>query len=297
MRYRALLLLALITVPSMVQGDQATRAVTDRFVDLTFDLEYDALGELYAPDAVFEDPTADVFQGPLAQGPIEGADAIIAIQKSWGLAEADYDVHAAFTAGQYSLYRGSLTVGYAARDQQPARSFTMPFLTILRVEQGKITERLDFGEYIKSFNLGDRFDPTTRSTREVADRYRDAYLNGDLDTQRRLMADTIVFQDPTARIFGEVEGASIKGAEPLITRRRPMYEAVESFELDVADSFYANHHAVYMGTVHYALKTGMRFAQPAVLALEVKDGKITRHWDFVDYSVPPLETAEAEASR
>ena len=54
------------------------------------------------------------------------------------------------------------------------------------------------------------------------------------------------------------------------------------------ESFVANHHAVYMGTVRYTLNSGTAFAQPAVIVIEVRDGKVTRHWDFVDYTVGPV---------
>lgn len=279
---------------AVAQVTTGTRAVADRYIELTFSRQYDALNEIYAENVVFEDPTADVFQGPIAEGPIQGAETVIAMQKSWGLDDTTFELEGSFTAGQYSLYRGILKTGYPATENRPAQRFDIPFVTILRVEDTRIAERLDFGEYVQSFRLGDAFDENTESTRDVADRYRDAYLSGDLTTQAWLMHDDIVFQDPTARVIGEAEGSPIEGAKTLIKRRRPMYEGVDSFELQIDRSFYANHHAVYMGTVSYRLKTGPKFVQPGVLALEVRDGKVRRHWDFVDYSVPSVEQSTRE---
>ena len=38
----------------------------------------------------------------------------------------------------------------------------------------------------------------------------------------------------------------------------------------------------------YTLRNGVRYEQPAVFVVEVRDGRVTRHWDFVDYTVGPV---------
>lgn len=260
-----------------------TRTVTDRYIDLTFQRRYDELRDLYAPDAEFFDPTGDVFAGRAADGPVHGADAIVDLQKSWKIADADFDVAAVFTVGEYSLYRGTLTVQF---DGSPARYAVRPFLTVLRVRDGRIVLRNDFGEYVESFELGDGFDEATNRTRAVADRYLAAYTGADLATQAELLAPDVRFQDPTAQVFGPSSGQLFESADALLARRRQIYASVGAFSFDPEGSFAANHHAVYWGTVRYAAG-GASYVQPAVMIVEVHDGRVTRHWDFVDYSVGP----------
>lgn len=43
-----------------------------------------------------------------------------------------------------------------------------------------------------------------------------------------------------------------------------------------------------MGTTTYTTAREQRFAQPAVFVFEVREGKVTRQWDFVDYTVGPI---------
>ena len=272
-------------VPARVTAQSnPTRGITDRYLELTFHQEYDALTELYAEDAVFFDPTGDVFPGPVAAGPVEGASAIVALQKSWGLAGTEFDIEQAFTVGQYSLYRGSLRVRYDAA----APWIEFPFATVLRVESGRISERTDFGAYVGSFDFGDEVVGETARTGAVAPRYLEAYLAADLEAQRALLAADAVFQDPTAQVYGPNSGQKLESADVILRRRSRTFQNVSDFDLDVARSFVSNHHAVYMGTTKYTLANGSRFEQPAVMVIEVRDGKVTRHWDFVDYSVGPV---------
>jgi len=268
----------------VAQESVSTPTVTNAYVELTFEQKYDELLDVYAPDAVFFDPTGDVFQGRVSEGPIQGAEQIIALQKSWGITSSWFDVKAAFSVGEYALYRGTLTVSFESSDSETA----IPFLTVLRAQDGHITERTDFGEYIKSFGLGDGFDSNTESTRDIAGRYLQAYLDADTKTQEELLADDVQFQDPTSKVFGPPSGELYRGADDLVKRRKQIYSNIQTFGMEVEESFVANHHAVYIGAVNYTLNSGTAFKQPAVIVIEVQDGRVTRHWDFVDYTVAPV---------
>jgi len=273
-------------IPCGLSGQgEATRSVTDRYLELTFSQQYDALLEVYSEDAVFFDPTGDVFDGPVAAGPLKGAANIVAVQKGWGLAETEFQIRASFTVGEYSVYRGTLRTRYQGSNAWA----DIPFVTVLRAVEGRIVERTDFGEYIESFVLGSGFHANTEDTRDTAWRYTRAYLDGDLETQTALAAPHIQFQDPTSSVYGPRSGLLYQGSEELMERRRKLYPTLDDFDLEVEESFVANHHAVYMGTTTYTLKSGQRFAQPAVFVVEVRDGMVTRQWDFVDYSVGPLK--------
>ena len=207
------------------------------------------------------------------------------MQKSWGLAESEFDIRVSFTVGEYSLYQGTLKVRYQVDGNWTA----IPFVTVLRAVDGRITERTDFGEYIQSFELGSRFDKATEDTRQTAGRYLSAYLNEDVDTQAALVAPDVVFQDPTSKIYGPPSGEIYRGRDQLVARRRQIYDSIRDFDLQVDNSFVANHHAVYMGTVTYTVGEEEHYAQPAVFVIEVRDGLVTRHWDFVDYTVAPIK--------
>ena len=214
---------------------------------------------------------------------MHGAAAIVEMQKGWGIAESALDVDASFAVGRYALYRGTYRLRYAPSDPWTS----IPFMTVLRVDEGRIAERTDFGDYIEAFGLGDRFDDATANTRRVAGEYLDAYLAGDLDAQRRLLAPDVLVQDPTAQVYGPGSGQLLDGADRVLAQRARTFQNVRDFDLRVTTSWVANHHAVFMGETSYTLAGGARYVQPAVFVIEVHDGKVTRHWDFVDYSVGP----------
>ncbi len=281
------LLCCLATLPCTPLSAQAltsTAEVSAHYMALDLSRQYDALASVYAPDATFLDPTGEVFTGPVAEGLVTGAATIIAMQKSWGLAHSAFMPDAQFVVGEYAVYRGTYQAGYQGSDAV----FSFPFITIHRVEDGRLTERLDFGSYIEAFGLGDGFDDATASTRAVADRYLQAYLERDFTKQATLMAPDVMFQDPTAQLFGPPYGELYAGLEQVIARRKATFQTITAFGFEVEASFAANHHAVYMGTTTYTLADGQRFAQPAIFVIEVREGNVTRHWDFVDYTTGPL---------
>ncbi len=262
---------------------EETQTVSERYLELDSGLRYDDLGDLYSETTSFFDPTGEVFQGPVSQGVIRGGSVVLALQRSWGLSAVKFEPKVSFYVGEYALHRGT----YHTQIQNSESWYDIPFVTVHRVKGGKVEERTDFGEYVESFSLGDGFDANTMSSRDVADRYLKAYLDADLELQAELMAADVNFQDPTSRVFGPQSGQLFENAEQLLARRGQMYENITEFDFLIEDRFTANHHSVYMGTVTYTVASGLSFAQPAVFVIEVREGKVTRHWDFVDYSIGP----------
>lgn len=271
--------MALASFPGFAQTTEQTSL---RYLELDNALAFDSVRTLMAPDMTFWDPTGNVFASEWSGVEIKGADAFLDIQQGWELEEVQFVPEVSFFVGEYALHRGT----YSARFTGSSDWAHIPFVTVHRVKDGKLAQRLDFGEYIQSFGLGDRFDENTSWTEVVADQYLDAYTGGDIETQAVLMADDVVFQDPTAQVFGPPSGQLFEGKEALLERRTQIYQNVSDFAFDVSSKFYANHHAVYMGHVVYTAG-GRTYRQPAVFVIEVRNHQVTRHWDFVDYTVGP----------
>ena len=277
MRTVFLALFALVSLPAFAQS---TRELSLRYLEQDSALAFDSVRTLLDPDMTFWDPTGNVFQNEFSGQPLIGAESFLEVQKGWGLEEIQFVPDVSMFVGEYALHRGT----YSARFSGEPEWTHIPFVTVHRVRDGRLVERIDFGEYIQSFGLGDRFDDNTTWTEVVADQYLDAYTGGDIETQAVIMADDVVFQDPTAQVFGPPSGQLFEGKESLLARRKQIYQNVGSFSLDVASKFYANNHAVYMGHVEYTAG-GREYRQPAVFVVEVRNQRVTRHWDFVDYSV------------
>lgn len=263
---------------------QTTEEVSLKYLGWDAQMLSDSLRTVLDDNFSFSDPTGEVFETGSSGMAVTGAEAFLELQAGWGLAEVQFDPDVSFYVGEYALHRGTYRARFSGSD-----TFTeIPFITVHRVQEGLLTERTDFGEYIQSFQLGSGFDENTTWTEIIADQYLAAYTGGDVRSQHVLMSEEVVFQDPTAQVFGPPSGQLFLGKGSLLSRREQIYQNIGDFSLDVASSFYANHHAVYMGHVEYTAN-GSHYRQPAVVVIEVRDQLVTRHWDFVDYSVGAVE--------
>lgn len=259
---------------------EQTAEVSQRYLALDAERDYNKLRDLYADDATFYDPTGDVFQGAVAQGIVRGGDAVTALQRSWGLSGIDFQPELSFYVGQYAIHRGI----FKAQFEGSSTWISIPFITIHHVVDGRIQSRMDFGEYIQSFGLGNDFDAATSETAKVAPAYLEAYFKEDFNQQRTFLDENATFQDPTAKVFGPKSGIEFSDAESIVERRKEVFQNISDFGMDIEKQFVANHHAVFIGKIKYKTASGTQYEQDGVIVIEVRGGKVTRHWDFVDYS-------------
>lgn len=60
---------------------------------------------------------------------------------------------------------------------------------------------------------------------------------------------------------------------------------IRGLVVEASESFFTNHHAIYMGTVRY-LKDGSAYAPPGAIVIEVRDEKVTRREGEVATKLP-----------
>jgi ketosteroid isomerase-like protein len=264
----------------------STEAVASRYLELTFDQQYDALREIYADDVLFVDPTGDFWGGTLAEG-VRGSETVIDLQKSWGLTSADFQIQEQFAVGEYAVFRGILTWTTGNNPD----GVTTDFMTVLRVVDDKIAERHDYGNYQRVFPGSAQALINAKATEAMGTEYFRAYLAQERDHMQTMYGESVSFQDPTAAFFGASSGARADGAEAIIAMMNRAFEPISDFEFDVDESWVSNHHVLFMGTCRYTLAgsaigtaTDVTFEHSAVFVITVVDGKVTAHRDFVDYS-------------
>jgi ketosteroid isomerase-like protein len=276
-------IVALVGLPS-----DSTQAVASKYLELTFAQRYDDLRGLYADDVYFVDPTGDVWGGTLASG-VRGADQVIALQKSWGLTSSAFLVDDQFVSGEYALFRGTLSwTTVSAPD-----GVTTDFVTLLRVKDGKVVERHDYGNYA-AIHAGT--DPAfqaanTAAAKRVGERYLQAYLDQRHSDMLAMYGPAPSFQDPTAAVFGLESGALYRGTEAIAAMLARAFQPISQFTFDFEDAWFSNRHAVFGGTIRYTLDgaalgtpTDVTFENSAVFVVTVQDGAVVAHRDYVDYS-------------
>ena len=265
----------------------STETIAARYLALTFAQQYDALEDVYAKDVFFIDPTGDVWNGPGSKG-VHGADNLIALQKSWGLTSADFAIDEQFAVGEYALFRGQLT--WTMRNSHDG--VTTDFMTIIRVVDGKVAERHDYGNYLGAFggSMSDEIHANAETSEDVGAKYFHAYLDQRHDVMERLYATEVSFQDPTAAYIGGPSSV-YQGRDSVVVMMDRVFQAISHFTFDVEDAWFSNHHAVFMGTVRFTLVAAaagtpedVTFDHSAVFVITVVDGLVVAHRDFVDYS-------------
>lgn len=127
---------------------------------------------------------------------------------------------------------------------------------------------------------------TSDQTRQVAQKYFDAYLARDWNAVETLVSDDVSFGDPTAvQLFGP--NAHV-GKAAAIKSFRETYAGLTHMKATVSRTMFASHYAIFESTLDWSvkLKGGKELRTPAmpfVVIVTVRDGKVVEHRDYADY--------------
>lgn len=298
----AVLCFGLVNAPSAAaqawEATSVTREVSVQYLEMTFAQRYDELLDLYAPDVTFHDPTADIFgpDNPALSG-ITGSQQLVDLQKSWGIRSSDFQVDTHMFVGEYGVFEGTLAVSFDGAGGDPV-SFELPFMTAIGVANGSVATRTDYGDYRTMVEAD--VSAVTASTETVAEVYLSAYREQRHDDMAAMSSPDITFQDPTARVFNAQIGRPVHGLEAVQANFRQAFQPIERFDVAVERTIVANHHAIFVGRVQYSIPGQVfssstdliAFDHPAIIVIEVEDGLVSAHRDYVDYSYFPEQLAE-----
>ncbi len=255
-----------------------TVEIADRYLQLAF-AENDevAATAMVTEDVLFMDPTTEVWGSPASTG-VRGRDAFLALQKSWGIEEISYDTTTRLVSGTHSLHAGRLS--YKLEGQPLIRD--VPFITMLRVREGAIVSRLDFGDY-DDIALKAPVDSSELSG--IAHEYLAAYEKGDLDTMGGLLSDQAVFVDVHSDDLGA--GEPVQGRAGITGRIGEQRAEIRGLDFELSPFITSLHHVVFVGECELETKAHTR-AQgeflkvrfPLWIMLKVVDGEVVEHRDF-----------------
>jgi len=148
--------------------------------------------------------------------------------------------------------------------------------------------------------LADLYAPDVRFSDPTADlfggpgagEYLAAYVEQRHDDMAALLAPGVLFQDPTAQIFAADGGVARRGDDVVMAAICEGFAPVFEFGMEVEKAVYTNHHAIFMGTCSYTLegaalgiqRESASFEHQSVVIVEVVEGKVVTHLDYLDYS-------------
>lgn len=125
----------------------------------------------------------------------------------------------------------------------------------------------------------------TARTLAVAEPYFQAYIARQWDTLEPLVADGMVFSDPTATTVWNTPRHAGKAA--VMKAFREGYAQITDMQFKPLRQFASGHHAVFEGELDWSLRLEdgriVRSNAPFVVILEAREGQVTSHTDLLDY--------------
>jgi ketosteroid isomerase-like protein len=132
--------------PPFSEVSTSTRLVAAAYFAAYIERDWPKLSPLLADRGTFADPTAELVFGSVAS---IGKKAVMKRFEN-GYADIKY-MHFNSTrevyAGRHAIFEGTLDWTLRIRDGREAVTKGMPFLTILKVEEGQVVEHLDYADY------------------------------------------------------------------------------------------------------------------------------------------------------
>jgi len=300
---RCLLLAPVLLLASL--DDSATETIGKAFLEQVIEQrDFAAAEQLTKANLYFIDPTAVSLGMPLAEG-IRGRKQVLECIQSFGLERAELQPRYEFSAGPYHCFVGSIKT-WARGATEPA---TLPFMTTLKVEDGQVIERLDYGDYDVFLPETLRIDGIEADQAHprvlAAEEYMRAYQARDFEAMQALRSDDVVFHDRTALRLGA--GAAIRGNENLNRLQKRTLGAAESFELELDYRFFHGDFAVFAGTAQTRLAGSalgleqkfLEFSHSLAVVLRFEEDQVVRHEEFADHQryVLALDAAKRAAER
>ena len=263
-------------------SDAQSANIAREYVELNFRArKLEQAAAKLAEDAFFIDPTGEVFGGPLSKG-LRGRAQILKLQQSLGVVDTSFDTAGEFSAGEYAVFAGHLSFGY----QAGGRFEDVPFITILRVADGFVQERHDYGDYSPLVPQAPASDAVLKQGRD----YVKTYVARDFEALAKLQTEDCTFQDPTAVMLGA--GREQRGPEAIRANFERAFTGCQKFEYEPTFEFAFGRYAVFAGTCRYAFPgralgvqvESAEFELPLIVVLETKDGRVASHKDYADYA-------------
>jgi hypothetical protein len=142
------------------------------------------------------------------------------------------------------------------------------------------------------------FEQISEQTREVAERYFQAYVAMDWARVATLLAEQASFSDPTATtVFGQV---AHRGKTAVLKGFTEGYAALQQMRFVPQQRFFSGRHAVFSGQLDWTMKLDngrlVHTVMPLVTTLRVEDGLVLEHVDLADYHPFVVALRQARAA-
>lgn len=296
---RSILSTSLLTLSLIVYGQSANVKRTQEYFAAYEAADFDLMGSYWHDSVMLQ----DFIVGELYQidDTYYGAETVLKLWKQAFSVKPNYidiTVRDQFESGNYVVTHLTLEISNRQNEKNVVTSGDM--ITVLKFKGDKIIEHHDYADYLawgrqtRSQRLAEtNVDGPQVGNLAIAEQYIAAYSSQNPKGMRDLYHDDIIFKDLTAKdTFKsddfELEGKSVVFAfwDNILTASKAKYINVK-----INGMFYSASYVVLDTQFSMILPESWTGGKPNVLVsfpiktiLQIKDGKILKHYDFADYN-------------
>lgn len=204
-----------------------------------------------------------------------------------------------FTSGNFVV--SDLSFESSSSNNEKTAITKGEMFTIFKFHNGKITEHYDFGDYytwgrqIRSVLKGEHHvNYPEEKNLDIARAYIDAYSHSDLEKMSSFYADDVEFKDLTAKDVFKANNFEQNGKAQVKSFWKGVLIDPKTKYLNVKidGAFYSASYVMLNTTFAMILpaswtggKENVYVQFPIKTILQIKEGKITKHYDFADYDL------------
>lgn len=296
----AIIAIVFICVSSVAANAQNKITIANNFFDAYEQMDFDKMGSYWDDSLKFQDLIVSELYG--LEETQYGRETMLKLWKKVFSKKPNYmdiSILDQFVSGDY-VATHLILESSISRGEKTAISNGEMF-TIFKIVNDKITEHYDFGDYyrwdrqMKSVMEGKHnVDYPEAANVKIARDYIKAYASGDVETMASFYADQIDFKDLTAKNVFKSQNYELQGKDKVKSFwKGVLVDSNPGFlNVEIDGLFYASNFVMLNTRFSMVLpktwtggKEGVYVNIPIKTILQIKEGRIIKHFDFADYNV------------
>lgn len=127
-------------------GKEPPQTAAHAYFEAYIARDWDRLAPLLHDEGSFRDPTATALFGQVGAN---GKTAVLDFfrQNYAGISMMRFESLRTLSSGDHQIYEGTLDWDYRLPDGSIVATRQMPFLTVLRLQEGRVIEHIDYADY------------------------------------------------------------------------------------------------------------------------------------------------------
>jgi len=303
---RLILLVSFIQVNTTF-GQFNKMEIANQFYEAYKALDFLSMVKFWNDSIKYHDPIAlEILDFPAT---LKGKEALLKMYKNQFKKKPNYfhlNIIDQFLCGDYVV--SHVIFESSISEKEEMLIVKRELFTILKIQNGKIVELYNYGDYFNWNNQGKsnfikkndtNLLPVKVNVRVVKD-FIKAYSQADVEVMSSYYADSIDFKDLTAKSFFKGDNYERKGKKNvklfwknILVDSKPKYVNISLDRLFYASEYVmiSTRFSMILPSKWTAGRTNVYINIPIKTIFQIKGGKIVSQYDFADYNLYEYQTA------